>query len=198
MRSSSLHHNNNDRDRDDHKDNTSTKSSASTTSTSSSSIWSPIRSLLFGSSLSSSSTSTTSVILPTLKQRWNRYRRQSKLAKKYGGNNNNNNNNNNGGNKDDINNAATALFSVLAINPPNAKTLIRMSQEYPSILIMNMNIQYSLSPLGTLGPSTLSYFKYSIKGDRTLSRFRLEFCPATASELAAGCKPIEPSLAICK
>jgi len=49
--------------------------------------------------------------------------------------------------------------------------------------------------IGSSSPSvtTSRYSMVSVKGCRTLTRFRLEICPAASSELSAGCKPIEHS-----
>jgi len=49
--------------------------------------------------------------------------------------------------------------------------------------------------IGSSSPSvtTSRYSMVSVKGSRTLTRFRLEICPAASSELSAGCKPIEHS-----
>jgi hypothetical protein len=61
-----------------------------------------------------------------------------------------------------------------------------------------LNEYYNKSWNGTLGPSTCSYLKMSCKGERTLSRSRLEVCPANASSIAANDKPECPSLAFAK
>jgi len=150
-------------------------SSSSSSLLSLSSTWSYLRSLT--SRVSSQSQSRSQP--PSAKHRWNRVRKQSQTQSR----------------RPLTDAAATALFSVLAISPPNAKTLVKMAQDYPSLI---SNVQYMLSPLGTLGPATLSYMKPSTKGERSLSRFRLEFCPATADSIAAGCKPKEHSLTTVK
>jgi len=46
--------------------------------------------------------------------------------------------------------------------------------------------------------TTIGYQACTHKGQRSLTRFRLEVCPAAASELAGGCKPIEHSWRICQ
>jgi len=89
----------------------------------------------------------------------------------------------------------TAISSMLTMSSPDLKVLVGLAQRYRGII--QWNLEYQHSPIGTLGPSTISQtsYRWSRKGDRTLSRFRLEICPATSSELAAGNKPIEHSLA---
>jgi len=39
-------------------------------------------------------------------------------------------------------------------------------------------------------PATSSFTRFTRRGDRTLTRSRLEVCPATADAIAASCKPI--------
>jgi len=214
MHSSSNERDHRDRDRrTQHKFSKfapSTQSSTSSSPTSLSSSWSSsvyhsLRSKLRSSlsqsqsspasspaSASSSASATTTA--PSSKQRWSRIRNESKMSRSRLLVVNNQNA------------AATALFSILAISPPNAKTLVGMSQSSSSSYAssdwspLSMNKQYLLSPSHTFGgngygESTHSFIKPSTKGERTLSRFRLEFCPATASEIAAGCKP--PRLFTC-
>jgi len=50
------------------------------------------------------------------------------------------------------------------------------------------------SPYGTLGPSTQSHVKFAAKGERTLTRSRLEVCPAIASFIASLGNPLEHHL----
>jgi hypothetical protein len=95
---------------------------------------------------------------------------------------------------------STALLSMLTLSSPNLKALIGISQNPQYRGVIQWNVEYWRSPIGTLGPCTIcqTYYRWSTKGDRTLSRFRLEICPATASELAAGCKPHIISFALCE
>jgi len=211
MHSSSNERDHRDRDRrTQHKYSKfapSTQSSTSSSPTSLSSSWSSsvyhsLRSKLRSSlsqsqsqsSPASASSSASATTAPSSKQRWSRIRNESKMSRSRLLVVNNQNA------------AATALFSILAISPPNAKTLVGMSQSSSSSYAssdwspLSMNKQYLLSPSDTFGgngygESTHSFIKPSTKGERTLSRFRLEFCPATASEIAAGCKP--PRLFTC-
>jgi len=211
MHSSSNERDHRDRDRrTQHKYSKfapSTQSSTSSSPTSLSSSWSSsvyhsLRSKLRSSlsqsqsqsSPASASSSASATTAPSSKQRWSRIRNESKMSRSRLLVLNNQNA------------AATALFSILAISPPNAKTLVGMSQSSSSSYAssdwspLSMNKQYLLSPSHTFGgngygESTHSFIKPSTKGERTLSRFRLEFCPATASEIAAGCKP--PRLFTC-
>jgi len=211
MHSSSNERDHRDRDRrTQHKFSKfapSTQSSTSSSPTSLSSSWSSsvyhsLRSKLRSSlsqsqsqsSPASASSSASATTAPSSKQRWSRIRNESKMSRSRLLVVNNQNA------------AATALFSILAISPPNAKTLVGMSQSSSSSYAssdwspLSMNKQYLLSPSHTFGgngygESTHSFIKPSTKGERTLSRFRLEFCPATASEIAAGCKP--PRLFTC-
>jgi len=211
MHSSSNERDHRDRDRrTQHKYSKfapSTQSSTSSSPTSLSSSWSSsvyhsLRSKLRSSlsqsqsqsSPASASSSASATTAPSSKQRWSRIRNESKMSRSRLLVVNNQNA------------AATALFSILAISPPNAKTLVGMSQSSSSSYAssdwspLSMNKQYLLSPSHTFGgngygASTHSFIKPSTKGERTLSRFRLEFCPATASEIAAGCKP--PRLFTC-
>jgi len=209
MHSSSNERDHRDRDRrTQHKFSKfapSTQSSTSSSPTSLSSSWSSsvyhsLRSKLRSSlsqsqsSPASASSSASATTAPSSKQRWSRIRNESKMSRSRLLVVNNQNA------------AATALFSILAISPPNAKTLVGMSQSSSSSYAssdwspLSMNKQYLLSPSDTFGgngygASTHSFIKPSNKGERTLSRFRLEFCPATASEIAAGCKP--PRLFTC-
>jgi len=211
MHSSSNERDHRDRDRrTQHKYSKfapSTQSSTSSSPTSLSSSWSSsvyhsLRSKLRSSlsqsqsqsSPASASSSASATTAPSSKQRWSRIRNESKMSRSRLLVVNNQNA------------AATALFSILAISPPNAKTLVGMSQSSSSSYAssdwspLSMNKQYLLSPSHTFGgngygESTHSFIKPSTKGERTLSRFRLEFCPATASEIAAGCKP--PRLFTC-
>jgi hypothetical protein len=100
--------------------------------------------------------------------------------------------------------AATAVVSMLTstmsspIHNPSIKIMGGVPPRYRGLI--QWNVQYLQSPIGTLGPSTISSsaFIWSTKGERTLSRFRLEICPAAASELAAGCKPMRSSLAFAR
>jgi len=61
------------------------------------------------------------------------------------------------------------------------------SSRYAIVLLPNT--WHASSVVGTLGPKSESYVRCSRKGDRTLTRSRLEVCPAAASFCSALGKP---------
>jgi hypothetical protein len=128
------------------------------------------------------------------------------MFRRYNNNNNNNGNNGNSNSKNnDDNNNTSILTTLMAIQSINARSMI--NQYYyntgsygsnGSLSLMVLNEYYNKSWNGTLGPTTESYQRMSWKGERTLSRSRLEVCPANASSIAANDKPECPSLAFAK
>jgi hypothetical protein len=80
--------------------------------------------------------------------------------------------------------STTSILTLRAIQSINARSMINhhyYSHHNTGSYDNNFNEWYHRSWNGTLGPSTCSYLKMSWKGERTLSRSRLEVCPAIAS-----------------
>jgi hypothetical protein len=102
-------------------------------------------------------------------------------------NNDDNNNNNN----------TTSILTLMAIQSTNYSQYHNHNtgsygnnSNGNGLLSLMVNEYYNKSWNGTLGPSTESYQRMSWKGERTLSRSRLEVCPAITTSLVASCKPI--------
>jgi len=92
-------------------------------------------------------------------------------------------------------------LATIHLNPnldQNNNNVIKGVDKETILSIKCTNLWYNCSSFGTLGPCTVSYQRYTRKGDRTLSRSRLEVCPAIASSIAANCKPVCSFLAICQ
>jgi len=91
------------------------------------------------------------------------------------------------------------LATIHNNNQKNVTPLVNQQKKnYDNILLTNTNLWYNRSYFGTLGPCTVSYQRDTRKGDRTLSRSRLEVCPAIASAVSGHCKPKISFLAICQ
>jgi hypothetical protein len=127
------------------------------------------------------------------------------MFRRYNNNNNNNGSSNSKTINNDENNNTSILTTLMAIQSINARSMI--NQYYyntgsygsnGSLSSMVLNEYYNKSWNGTLGPTTESYQRMSWKGERTLSRSRLEVCPANASSIAANDKPLRSSLHLLK
>jgi hypothetical protein len=122
------------------------------------------------------------------------------MFRRYNNNNNNNgspyskkvpslNNTNNSDNSNGNGTSSMSLLSLLAIetiNNHNVRIIHNNGSGYRMNGSISLNEWYHMSSNGTLGPSTVTFMRMSWKGERTLSRSRLEVCPAIASFIMSG------------
>jgi len=129
-------------------------------------------------------------------RRYNNGSPYSSYSKKVPSNNNNNN-----GHKAPTSTSSMSLLSLLAIDTVNNHEVTIIHNNGSGYRVngsISLNEWYHMSSNGTLGPATVSFMRLSWKGERTLSRSRLEICPAIASFIMSGIAKCSSSLAICQ